>query len=496
MKILFLIKELQLFERMGIMYLSAVLKKNGCQVKLLRTFKLSLKEICKEVANYAPQILAYSSMTGEHRYYLDLNRKIRERLHIFSIFGGPHPTFFPEMINNEGVDCVCIGEGEGAIVELATKLQNGRDITNIKNLWVKRNGQVFRNPVRDLISNLDRLPFPDRELIYQARPDMRTHKAKLFFTGRGCPYSCTYCFNHQYNQIYKNRGTVVRFRKVDNVIQEITEVKEKYALRFVMFDDDTFLARPKSWLEEFAKKYRDNINSPFMCNVRPNLINRWVANLLKKAGCYSVWIGVECGDELISENLLKRNIKNDEIIRACQLLREARIKYATQNLIALPVPNPIEVDFKTLQLNIKCNPDFAWSSIFYPYPKTDLGEYSREKGYFRKSYDNMAETNKIISELIFKDIYTKKKLERLHKIFGVIVEFPFLFKLVNLLMRLPLDRFYKLLFFSWYGFCFKIRLEKWKKTPLEIYRLISSLFRYLRTIRPVKESLNLKEKDY
>ena len=468
---------------MGIMYLSAVLKKNGHKVKLLQSIELSFEKICKKIDSYAPQIIAYSTTTGEHKYYIYLNKRLKERFSVFSIFGGPHPTFFPEMIYNEGIDGLCIGEGEDAMLELANKLQHKDDITSIKNLWIRKDGQIFRNSVRELISNLDSLPFPDREVLYESNPDIRNYKTKIFFAGHGCPYSCTYCFNHQYNQIYENQGKIVRFRSVDNLIAEMLEVKNKYPLEFISIDDDIFLARPKSWLEEFATKYKDKINLPFKCNARPELINKWTAKLLKNAGCYSVWIGIECGDEKISNDLLKRNIKNSEILYSCQLMRKNNIKYATQNLIALPVKNPMEVDLKTLELNIKCNPDFAWSSIFYPYPKTHLGEYSRKKGYLKKNIDDMAETNKIISELTFENIYMKKKLERLHKIFGVIVEFPFLFKFARFLVRLPLDGLYKLLFFCWYGFCFKIRLEKWKKTPQEFNVLITSLFSYVKRLK-------------
>ena len=460
--------------------MSAVLKKNGHKVKLLCSLNLSFEEICKEINSYAPQILAFSTMTGEHKYYIGLNKKLKERFSVFSIFGGPHPTFFPEMIYNEGIDGLCIGEGEDAMLELANKLQHKDDITSIKNLWIRKDGQIFKNSVRELISNLDSLPFPDREIMYEGNPDMRNYKTKLFFAGRGCPYTCSYCFNHQYNQIYKEHGRVLRFRTVDNLIAEMLEVKNKYPLKFILIDDDTFLIKPKSWLEEFAEKYRNKIALPFLCNVRPNLINEWTVRMLRNVGCYSVWMGIECGDEKISSDLLKRNIKNSNILKACWLLNKYKIKYATQNLSALPVKNPIEVDLKTLELNIRCKPDFALSSILYPYPKTDLGEYSRKNGYLKKSFDDMAETNKITSELSFENTYVKKKLERLHKIFGIIVEFPSLFRFVRFLIKLPLDRFYKLLFFCWYGYCFRIRLEKWKKTPKEILNLCLSLFNYLR----------------
>jgi len=199
MKVLFIIRELQFYERMGVMYLSFVLKQGGHSVKLLRTLNLSFEQVCKAVEDYSPEIFAYSTMTGEHRYYIELNRRLRERFPAFSVFGGPHSTFFLEMISRDGVDSVCIGEGEYALLELADKLKHKEEINDIRNMWIKRDKRIFKNTLRDLIADFDKLPFADREIMYEGNPGMRHYKTKLFFSGRGCPYGCSYCFNHRYN---------------------------------------------------------------------------------------------------------------------------------------------------------------------------------------------------------------------------------------------------------------------------------------------------------
>ena len=115
---------------------------------------------------------------------------------VFSVFGGPHPTFFPEMIEKEGVDAVCIGEGEYAMLELMNRLEQGKPADDIQNFWIKSNGTTKKNMVRPLIEDLDELPFLDRELMYEGDKDLKLSRNKGFFAGRGCPYRCTYCFNH------------------------------------------------------------------------------------------------------------------------------------------------------------------------------------------------------------------------------------------------------------------------------------------------------------
>lgn len=106
------------------MSLSAILKQKGHQVELLKTQNLNLKQIIEKVKELSPDIFAYSIMTGEHNYFLDLNQKLKKKFKAFSIFGGPHPTFYPEMIYKNGVDAVCLGEGEGALLELVENLEN------------------------------------------------------------------------------------------------------------------------------------------------------------------------------------------------------------------------------------------------------------------------------------------------------------------------------------------------------------------------------------
>lgn len=482
MKVLFFVQDFQFCERTGIMYLSAVLKKAGHQAELIKTQGLSFAEIVKKVKDYSPDVFGYSIMTGEHNYYLKLNSRLKKRFKAFSVFGGSHPTFFPEMVRKEGVDAICIGEGEEAMVELAAKMEAGKPVDKIRNLWVKKGRRIIKNPLRPLIEDLDSLPYPDRSIIYEADSEIGEYKTKTFYSGRGCPYPCTYCFNHKYNEIYKNKGKVVRFRSVDNFVNEFLEVRRKYPLEFAVIADDTFLLKPREWLEEFATKMRKT-KIHFWCTIRANLVDEWVIKLLKKSGCDCVWFGIECGNEKIRNDLLKRAMTDEQILKTCQLLKKYKIKTVAQNLIALPVKHPLKVDLETLDLNIKCKPDFAWSSILYPYPGTVLGNYAAKNGYFQsKSWDKVAVSNKVSSELIFADPQEKKKSERLHKLFGVIVAFPFLRRFTNFLISLPLDKFYQLIFFAWYGYNVRIKIETWKKTPRDLFKLTKSLFSYLKTI--------------
>ena len=275
MRVLFIYKDVTLTEPLGVLYLAATLRRAGHEAALALADRRSF---ARDVESFQPDVLAYSVTTGYHQYYLRLNRELRAALKkpVVSVFGGAHATFFPEFVEEEGVDVVCRGEGEEAVVELVDRLARGDDYRHIPNLWVKENGTVHQNEVRALVADLDAVPFPARDILYDYDKYMRNVTMKHFFPMRGCPYLCTYCFNHKYNQLYRGKGEVLRWRSVDNVLAEIGEVREHYPLKFVRFLSDNF-TNGKAWVAEFADKYGPEVGLPFHCNVRANMVDEKVA---------------------------------------------------------------------------------------------------------------------------------------------------------------------------------------------------------------------------
>jgi len=125
MKILFVVKDIDFIDPIGIMLLSSLAKKNGHEVCL---GILNREEIIAKINKIKPEVIAYSATTGEHKYYLELNRIVKSRFSgIFSIMGGAHSTFYPECINESSLDAICVGEGEEAFIELLEKRGRGED---------------------------------------------------------------------------------------------------------------------------------------------------------------------------------------------------------------------------------------------------------------------------------------------------------------------------------------------------------------------------------
>ena len=496
MKIQFLLKNNGMCERLGLMIISSALKNKGHEVRLSLTEELSEDDILKNVKNYKPDILAYTIMTGEHVYHIELNQMIRSNhKDCFSVFGGPHPTYSPKMIEKDYVDAICRGEGEIYFLELIDKLEKKENFYDIKNFWFKKkDGFIVKNPMGSLVENLDNIPTPDRSLMYNADKALRARGTKLFMATRGCPYQCTYCFNHTYNALTKGKGEMMRSRSVDSIIKEIKEVKNNYFMDRVWIDDDIFLLKPKGWLEEFAERHPKEIGLPILCNVRPETVNEKTGFLLKKMNCTHVAMGIECGDNEVAKKILKRNTTNERIVEAAEILRKNNVKLMTQNLIGLPVPNPTEVDFATLDLNIKLKPYFGWSSILYPYPGTEIGTLSMRIGYFDGNFEKTTISNKTESNLKFSDKKEKRKIDNFHKLFSIIVQFPFLRPFTNFLISLPLKYIYTWIYFAFYGYKFYIVQSSFKGILLTFGHYIKFYFKYVsRLEKKIKfKKINLK----
>jgi anaerobic magnesium-protoporphyrin IX monomethyl ester cyclase len=472
MKILFVVNAIHNWERIGILTLSSIIKQSGRDVQLYNIRGKSDERILNDISRFKPDVLAYSAMSTEIGPYLRVNRVIRQNLGngMKSVFGGPHPTFFPGMITEDGVDAVCRGEAEESFSLYLEYLDGCRKRNQVPGFVLRDGGDFVENPIAALPCNLDGIPFPDRALWDPIDPHPTL---KSFFASRGCPYQCSYCFNHRYNELYGHPKPIVRRRSVDNFIAEIRSVVNRYPEIHPFFDDDSFLLAPVEWLEEFGTRYLRDIGRPFGCNIRANQANERKVRLLAEAGWHYCWFGLECGDEEFANRVLHRNLTNEQIRQTARLLRSHGIRFVTQNLNALPSDNPLETDEKTLQLNIECRPDFAMAHIFYPFPGTELAAYSEEQGLFDGNYSQLNDVLCLKSPLQFPP-KLKKELERQNKLFATVVVFPWLKPFLRLLRKLPLGKVYALAHFLCLGYCTRIKMMPGRK-GLRFYGTLAAL---------------------
>lgn len=373
-------------------------------------------------------IVVFSTMTGEHHWALRVAAEIKERTNVLAVFGGPHPTYFPDIINHPAVDIACRGEGEFAMLDLANARDKGEDFSDIPNLLVKQGNKIKENEVRPLISNLDSLPFPDRGIYYKYRL-ITESPLKTFMAGRGCPFSCSFCFNEKLRLIYSNKGSYVRLRSPRNLINEIKETEAKYGLSSIYFVDDLFVFN-LGWLKEFSPIYKKEIKKPFVCSAHVNTLNEEAISLLKDSGCYAVSFGIETGNEKLRSELFNKRITNDQIEDVGRLLKKYKLKSLSFNIIGFP-GETAEDALETIRLNIKIGVDYPRCSILTPYPGTRIAEHFKEK----IKVEDIRSTSQQLK--ISFEVPNPKELYNLHSFFQTAVIFPWSLWLIKKLVRFP-----------------------------------------------------------
>ncbi len=437
MNILLVFKSDFMIIPMAVRTLSAVLKQAGYHVVVM-DLKLE-KNFFRKVKALNPGIIGFSVDSFTYGYFLDLNKKLKAGLTYFSVFGGPHPTLTPDIINEKSIDAVCMGEGENAFIELARKFEANDDITTIQNVWIKQNGRIYKNEIRELVTDLDSLPVPDMGFLrkYRAYHQFTTYD---IMTSRGCPYNCPYCINHVYKKLFAGKGKYVRRRSVDHVIDEL-KLAKRYLHPKTIFFVDEILTLDKKWLTEFAPKYIKHIDLPFEILTRIDDINKETIGLLKKMGFAVARVGIETGNERLRFQLLKRKISNREIVEKTTLLRANHLKTFGYNMLGLP-DETIENAFETMELNAKCKITYPMTFMFHPFPGIELTNYSIHKRYLN---GNATHFDTLANDCLIKT-KDRKQIERLFYLFYVGVKLPSTIPLIKFLVKLPLNAVYFLIF--------------------------------------------------
>lgn len=421
MRIFFVVKELKM-EPLGIMYLSAALRRAGHAVRLERCDCVGVPGVSTIIQQYRPDFVCYSVCSGNEDYYLDLDSKLRRlaMARFKSVFGGPAVTFTPERFEGR---LVVRGEGEEAIVSMV----EGRE-----------------PPKHPELVDVNAISEPYRDIVYRF-PDLFESPIKNMISRRGCRYSCSYCFNHQWNRLHKGQfPEIVRHRDVGSVITEAEGIRRRWPVELISFVDDNFVTSDE-WLEEFAEQWPSRVGLPFFCSVRPDDLTERNALLLAKAGGAVVNMALECANDYHRVGVLKRICTKGAVVRALNLVHGYGMRSRLQNMIGLPVSDPLADAYETLDFNIKHKSTNSWCAILQAYKGTSIHEYARRGGYISEKGEP---TDSGFFGRSALKIRQRVLIERLHKLWPIITQFPLFFRpLVPLLIRVPLPFSWLVLFF-------------------------------------------------
>ncbi len=374
----------------GLASISAVLKNAGYGVDLYHQLYMPDKaEFIETIRGHNPDLIGFSARTTAMPFIKEMCVWLREEMPAtMVIIGGYHAILVPdEVLAIDGCHAVSVGEGEYPLLELMESLAKGEKRTDIGSINFKlADGTFVKNPVSPLIEDLDQLPFPDFDLFDYENLDRSKNFTAMVMLSRGCLFSCTYCGNSQFRNVYPNKSKYSRFRSPEKSIELLQLLLEKYPfIKFIEFRDAIFNMY-KDWFYEFMPMYIEKIHLPFNCNLRFDMMDEDMVKMLKDGGCYMIDIGLETGNEAFRKKYLHRNMKNDHMIEVSKWFRKYNITTLTYNIVGLPYET-LELSLETVKLNAKMDVDKVTPNIFYPYPMTILEQTAKDAGFLDPNVD-------------------------------------------------------------------------------------------------------------
>ena len=367
--------QINYWQPLGTLYVAAVLQKAGHEVRFLNGAFLTHEELLRQVNAFSPAFIGlYSTAFGWNKAKktaADLRKTFGSAA--FICCGGPYPIAVQERCLDdagESLDAVVTGEGEYTVLEIVQLLEQKKSLEGVLGLIVREAGRVIRNLPRPLITALDALPFPARELLGDAGryvPPPATYKRKpvaVMMTSRGCNRRCLYCF-----QLDKERKSGIRYRGVASVLEEIEHcLRQGY--REIKFIDDTFAADYNRAMTIAGEIKKRGLDFTWFASACVNQVDRPLLQAFKDAGCWAVLFGAESGVQK-NLNAIRKGTTLDQIRTAVRTAQDVGLKVSTPFLFGIP-GETYEEGLKTIEFAIELNPDMANFHAITPFPGTEL----------------------------------------------------------------------------------------------------------------------------
>jgi len=429
----------------GLMSLAGALLRAGHDVALVQG--RDAEAIAADRRVQRADVLAMSATTGLHRVYVRWARFLRRRFpDRVLVMGGPHPTFFPEVIQQAPLDGVCIGEGEESFVEYLEGIEAGAS-SPPPGWWIRGDhgaGPVQRGTPRPPPMDLDALASPAYQILYDAKAAYRLAPNKAFLATRGCPYRCTYCFNRTLNERYRGYGRLIRTRDPEALIDDILQVRDRWGVKLVWFLDANFVT-DLPWLESFAAAYRRRVGLPFMCKLRPERATKRIVRTLVESNCTAVGVGIESGSERLRRDVLGRPVSDDHILEGCRRLKAHGLRVLSFSMLGVPTET-LDEALRTVALNAACGVDFGAATILQPYPGTEIARQAVADGLFDGDFDRLDYTYFGASPLVFERERDRHRITNLQRLFSFAVEFPEVRRRLRRLIDRPPSELFRHLF--------------------------------------------------
>jgi radical SAM superfamily enzyme YgiQ (UPF0313 family) len=328
--------------------------------------RLDYKQTIERIRLSSPHIIGITCMTFNLIDVINLLKEFKRFFpHIHLVVGGPHVNIFPkETLSLPYVDVVVNGEGEEVFPEVAYRLLNNISLDNLKGVGYKKSGEIFLNPERAVIKDLDGLTFPDRDLPFGNYFTVinKENKTAIMLSSRGCPYQCIYCDRPA-------MGKNFRARSAENVIKEVEECLS-LGVKEIMFFDDTFTLNRQRVIDICNLINERQLKFNWSARARVDTVDLELLMLMKKAGCWRISYGIESGNDRILK-ILKKGISLDKIRWAIKNTKKVGIDILGDFIIGSPEESKEDI-LRTVDLAISLDLDYAQFTIMSLFPATEI----------------------------------------------------------------------------------------------------------------------------
>lgn len=370
----------------GLMYVAAALEKAGYSVQMLDNYlmKKSTDEIKQLIAAQDPQIVGITCGSATYIRCVETAKAIKlVKPNCKIVVGGWHASYMPDsLLANPEIDYVVMGEGERAVTQLANAITCGNESAafTIPGVACRRSGTNIKNPPQ-FIENMDEIPYPARHLLplelYDRTIEFLDAKpADVMSISRGCVFNCGFC------ETRKLWGNICRGFSPQRIIGEIEDLKAKYGSRGIYFINDNFTLRKKETIELCNLMIESKLDLEWVCDTRVDLVNDELLGLMSKAGCKTIWFGVESASPRILQRI-GRNTTPEQVEKAFKLCRKHGIKTACSFMLGLPDETLADME-ASLKFAKKLSPDWCQFNTFIAYPDSRLYKELFENGKYIK----------------------------------------------------------------------------------------------------------------
>lgn len=389
----------------GLLYIASKLISEGHEVKMIDVGveNLNFDKINQNIKKFAADLVGISATTPLFRKACDIAKSIKSQIDIPIVIGGFHVTILGDEVLKRypEFDYACIGEGEITFSELVNCIKKGNDPMSVKGILIRKGNDIISTQQRPLLDNLDELPFPARHIIDKNNylwtpPNKKEAPVATIITKRGCPFMCKFCSQHS---MFSRR---VRYRSVNNVLDELEEIVNKHGVKHIINLDDTLIIKRERMMQICEGIHQRKLKFTWEGMARANLVDKEVIETMARTGLVRMSFGIESGDERILK-IINKGVTTQQIRQAYAWAKGAGIETRGSAIIGHPGETSKSA-WKTIRfLRGLKHLDQVYLNIMVPYPGTEVFELAKkgEYGYrlLSEDYENYVRYNDSVLEV-------------------------------------------------------------------------------------------------